>query len=82
MKFSEAQTGRTFIIRLEDGDILHEAIERFATEQGIRAAHLTVVGGVDVGSCLITGPADGRSEKIVPMEKMQLKGQIKWFDCV
>ena len=68
MKFSESQTGRTFIIRLEDGDILHETIERFATEQGIRAAHLTVVGGVDAGSHLITGPAEGRSEKIVPME--------------
>ena len=68
MKFSQAQTGRTFIIRLEDGDILHEAIERFAVEQGIHAAHLTVVGGVDAGSRLITGPAEGRTKKIVPME--------------
>lgn len=68
MKFSQAQTGRTFIIRLEDGDILHEAIERFAAEQGIRAAHLTAVGGIDAGSRLITGPAEGRTAKIVPME--------------
>lgn len=68
MKFSEAQAGRTFIIRLEDGDILHEAIERFAAAQGIRAAHLTAVGGADAGSRLITGPAEGRAGKIVPME--------------
>ena len=32
MKYSEAKQGRTFIIRLEDGDILHEKIEEFARE--------------------------------------------------
>ena len=68
MKFSEAKTGRVFVIRLEDGDILHEEIERFAVEKGIRAATLTAVGGVDAGSRLIVGPEEGRAEKIVPME--------------
>ena len=68
MKFSEAKTGRVFVIRLEDGDILHEEIERFAAEKNIRAAILTAVGGVDAGSRLIVGPQEGRSEKIVPME--------------
>jgi predicted DNA-binding protein with PD1-like motif len=38
MKYSQAAQGRTFIIRLEDGDILHEAVERFAADKGIRAA--------------------------------------------
>jgi predicted DNA-binding protein with PD1-like motif len=33
MKFSESQAGRAFIIRLEAGDILHEAIERFAANR-------------------------------------------------
>jgi len=55
MKFSEAKAGRVFVIRLEDGDILHEEIERFAAENEIRAATLTAVGGVDAGSCLIVG---------------------------
>ena len=68
MKFSEAKTGRVFVIRLEDGDILHEEMERFSAEKGIGAATLTAVGGVDAGSCLIVGPKEGRSEKIVPME--------------
>ncbi|MBC8206333.1 MAG: DNA-binding protein [Kiritimatiellales bacterium] len=68
MKFSEAKPGRVFVIRLEDGDILHEEIERFATENGIQAASLTAVGGVDAGSRLIVGPAEGRSEPIVPVE--------------
>lgn len=68
MKVSEAKTGRVFLIRLEDGDILHEEIEYFAAEKGIRAATLTAVGGVDAGSRLIVGPEEGRAEKIVPME--------------
>ncbi|MBM4152319.1 MAG: DNA-binding protein [Kiritimatiellaceae bacterium] len=68
MKFTEAQSGRTFVIRLEDGDVLHEELERFAAEQGISSAHVTALGGVDVGSRLITGPAEGRTATIVPME--------------
>lgn len=68
MKFSEAKMGRVFVIRLEDGDVLHEKIERFAVEKKIRAATITAVGGVDAGSRLIVGPEQGRSEKIVPME--------------
>ncbi len=70
MRFSEAKIGRVFVIRLEDGDILHEEIERFAAANGIRAATLTAVGGVDAGSRLIVGPEEGRSEKIVPMERV------------
>lgn len=68
MKYSEAGRGRVFVIRLEDGDILHEEIERFVAEKGIRAATLTAVGGVDAGSRLIVGPEEGRVEPVVPME--------------
>ena len=67
MKYSEARQGRIFVIRLEDGDILHEAIEGFALEKGIKAASRIAVGGADKGSSLIVGPKDGRAEKIVPM---------------
>ena len=67
MKYSEASQGRIFVIRLEDGDILHEAIEEFAREKGIGAASLIALGGADEGSRLITGPEEGRAEKIVPM---------------
>lgn len=30
MKYTEAKIGRAFVLRLEDGDILHEELEQFA----------------------------------------------------
>ncbi len=68
MKYSEATMGRVFVLRLEDGDILHEAIETFALEHRIQAAALVVLGGADEGSRLVVGPVKGRSQPIVPME--------------
>jgi len=68
MKFSRARQGRIFIPRLEDGEIVHEMIERFAEEQSIRAAALIAVGGADAGSRLVVGPEEGRSTPISPME--------------
>ncbi|MGE5558720.1 MAG: PPC domain-containing DNA-binding protein [Bacillota bacterium] len=68
MKYSQAQYGRIFIIRLEDGEILHETIESFAREKGIMAAALIAVGGADEGSRLVVGPAEGRNNPIRPME--------------
>lgn len=68
MKYSEAKSGRVFVIRLEDGDILHEALERFAREQHVRAAGVLVLGGADAGSRLVVGPAEGRVNPPVPME--------------
>lgn len=68
MKVSQAVPGRVFVIRLEDGDILHEAIEGLAVAEGIRAAALIAVGGADSGSRLVVGPADGRASPVVPLE--------------
>ncbi len=67
MKYSEAKQGRVFVIRLEDGDILHEEIEGFAREKKIGAATLTVLGGADKGSKLIVGPEEARAATIHPM---------------
>ncbi len=67
MKFCEAKQGRIFILRLEDGDIVHECIEAFAKEQNIRSAALIILGGADAHSRLVVGPEHGRSEKIIPM---------------
>ena len=39
MKYSQAKQGRTFIIRLEDGDIVHEEIEKFAREKSIKLSN-------------------------------------------
>ena len=68
MKYSEAKPGRVFILRLEDGEIVHEVIEAFAAKQSIRAASLIILGGADAGSRLVVGPEKGRSSPIVPME--------------
>ncbi len=67
MKYSQARPGRIFVIRLEDGDIVHEQIETFAKEHDIQAASLIVLGGADVKSVLTVGPEQGRAQKIVPM---------------
>lgn len=68
MKHSQAQLGRIFVIRLEDGDIVHEEIERFAREESIEAASLIVLGGADQESTLVVGPERGRTTPPVPME--------------
>ena len=68
MKYSEAKPGRIFVIRLEDGEIVHEVIEKFARDRQIRAAALIVLGGADRGSKIVVGPEDGRTQPIVPMQ--------------
>ena len=67
MKYCQARQGRIFIVRLEDGDIVHESLEAFAREQSIQSAALIIIGGADKGSRLVVGPEEGRSEQIVPM---------------
>ncbi|MGD8845848.1 MAG: DNA-binding protein [Desulfobacteraceae bacterium] len=68
MKFSQARPGRVFIVRLEDGEIVHEVIEKFAVDQGITAASLLVVGGADAGSRLVVGPEQDRGLPLNPMQ--------------
>ncbi len=68
MKYSEAKQGRIFVVRLEDGDIVHEEIEKFAHDMSIKAASLIIIGGADKGSKLVVGPEHGRREPINPME--------------
>lgn len=68
MKYSEAKHGRIFVIRLEDGDIVHDEIERFAREKSIGAAALIIVGGADQKSKVVVGPERGRATPVVPVE--------------
>jgi predicted DNA-binding protein with PD1-like motif len=70
VKYSESTQGRIFVIRLEDGDIVHESIEAFAAEKSIQSAALIIIGGADKQSRLVVGPEDGRAEKVVPMTHM------------
>lgn len=68
MKYSQAKPGRIFVIRLEDGDILHECIEAFAEKKKIGAGFLIAVGGADKGSRLVVGPGNSRGIPVDPME--------------
>ncbi len=68
MKYSEARQGRVFILRLEDGEIVHEVIEQFALDQKIQAASLMIVGGADDGSSLVVGPEEDRGLPLNPMK--------------
>ena len=68
MKYSQAGLGRIFVLRLEDGEIVHEVIEGFAREQSIRSAALIILGGADQGSTLIAGPEKGRAIPVTPVE--------------
>ncbi|WP_419175395.1 PPC domain-containing DNA-binding protein [Desulfosediminicola sp.] len=68
MKYSVATQGRVFVLRLEDGEIVHEVIEKFATDQKIEAASLIILGGADDGSKLVVGPKEDRG---VPVEAMK-----------
>lgn len=70
MKFTQAKQGRIFILRLEDGEVLHAEIEKFARAQSIAAAGLIIVGGADEGSRLVVGPQDGKARSIDPLENV------------
>jgi len=56
MKPYELRTGRVFVLRLETGEVLHEAIEGFSKEKSIKSALITAVGGVATGSKMVVGP--------------------------
>lgn len=68
MKYTEAWYGRIFVLRLEDGEILHKVVEKFAKTKKIKSAVVILVGGADVGSKIVVGPKNGRTKKILPME--------------
>jgi len=68
VKYSSAQLGRVLVIRLEDGDVVHECVEELAKREGISRAAVLALGGADAHSRIVTGPEDGRAETIVPME--------------
>ncbi len=70
MKYAEAAVGRVVAVRLEDGDVVHEAIERAARETGVVRAAVVLLGGADDGSRVVVGPDDGRAAEIVPLERV------------
>lgn len=57
MKYSEARQGRTFIIRLDTGDLVVEGLKQLAMEENIRVASIIMLGAVESDVALRTGSA-------------------------
>ncbi len=66
MKASEGRLGRVFVMRLEDGDVVPDCIERFAEEKGISVGHVILVGGIGGGE-VVVGPRDSEERPPEPM---------------
>jgi predicted DNA-binding protein with PD1-like motif len=59
--------GRVFVLRLETGEVLHEVLEKFSKEKGIKNAMVTAVGGIGAGSRLTVGPKLPCDKEIIPI---------------
>ncbi len=68
MKWGEGRIGRVFVGRLEDGDKMPEAIEKFAESKSLLRGICFFVGGIKSGR-LIVGPSDGESGAANPIER-------------
>ncbi len=66
MKASEGHIGRVFVIRLDDGDVVPECIERFARENGVSVGHVVLVGGIGGGQ-IVVGPRHSNERPPDPM---------------
>jgi len=66
MKASEGRVGRVFVIRLEDGEVVPECIERFAEEKEVSVGHVILVGGIGSGQ-VVVGPHSSEEMPPQPM---------------
>jgi len=60
MKYSQAKLGRVFVARLFQDDRLPDCIEQLAQKEGINAATVMLVGGIEQGT-IVVGPKEGTS---------------------
>jgi len=68
MRYTQGKQGRVFVVRLEDGEVLHTTLEDFAEERRIANAVVWAIGAADQGSKLVVGPKDRNARPIDPME--------------
>ncbi|MBN1320356.1 MAG: DNA-binding protein [Thermoleophilia bacterium] len=67
MRYSEGSVGRVFVLRLEDGDLLNETLEEFASQHGVVRGLTFYLGGSADGSRLVVGPDATLDHGIVPL---------------
>jgi predicted DNA-binding protein with PD1-like motif len=63
MKATEGKTGRVFVLRLEDGDVVPGCLEKFAEDKGIKVGHVVLIGGIGGGQ-VVVGPR--KSDEMPP----------------
>ena len=63
MKATEGKIGRVFVVRLEDGDVVPDCLERFAEEKSIRVGQVILIGGIGGGE-VVVGPR--KSDEMPP----------------
>lgn len=49
--------------------MVHECLEALARAENLRAASITILGGLDEGSRLVVGPKEARSVPVEPMSR-------------
>lgn len=66
MKASEGHIGRVFLLRLEDGEVVPDCIERFAQEKKIAVGQVILIGDIGSGN-IVVGPRQSRQMPPEPM---------------
>ncbi len=77
MRSIEMKEGRVFVLRLEEGEILHEAVESFCVRENIRNATVIAVGAIDAGSDYIAGPRATKFRWWSPSDRAERKARSK-----
>jgi len=57
---AQGSVGRVFVLRLADGDVVPECIERFASEQRLLVGQVRLLGAFDEGAG-VAGPRDSNT---------------------
>jgi len=70
MRYSEAQLGRLFVIRLHDGDHLPDVLELFAAKKKVSSGLCFFLGGVKDKGRVVVGPSNGDTIPPDPMLKV------------
>jgi uncharacterized protein len=67
LNYTEAKLGRIFILRLHQGERLHQVIEKFAAQKKVSSALCFFLGGAEDKSKVVVGPKDGTALPPEPM---------------
>ncbi len=68
MQYTTGKTGRTIIMRLEDGDPIYASITNVCEQEHINHGVVWVIGGIQNGG-IVVGPENGKQLPPIPMDK-------------